>query len=161
LRDRREDIPVLLDHFLRMYGPDHQISDGLRQMLLEYDWPGNVRELENCVQRMVAINSGPILHPADAPSSLYNSQAERATGGSRAVPVLVPPESSPSSSSSAPAVAHSDAGGAGVVPLNEMERSAIIHALEYTRGDRMMAAHLLGIGRTTLYRKLKEYNIKV
>jgi transcriptional regulator of acetoin/glycerol metabolism len=50
--------------------------------------------------------------------------------------------------------------GSAVIPLSEMERGAIINALEYTKGDRMMAAHLLGIGRTTLYRKLKEYNIE-
>jgi len=47
----------------------------------------------------------------------------------------------------------------GVVPLIEIERRAIVHALEFTKGDRMMAAHLLGIGRTTLYRKLKEYRM--
>jgi transcriptional regulator of acetoin/glycerol metabolism len=50
--------------------------------------------------------------------------------------------------------------GSAVIPLSEMERNAIVNALDYTKGDRMMAAHLLGIGRTTLYRKLKEYNIK-
>ena len=47
-----------------------------------------------------------------------------------------------------------------VIPLAELERRAIIHALEYTKGDRAVAAHLLGIGRTTLYRKLKEYNLE-
>jgi DNA-binding NtrC family response regulator len=48
----------------------------------------------------------------------------------------------------------------GVIPLAEVERRTILHALEYTKGDRVMAAHLLGIGRTTLYRKLKEYGMK-
>jgi transcriptional regulator of acetoin/glycerol metabolism len=59
-----------------------------------------------------------------------------------------------------PSGRYPEIGERGVVPLSEMERAAILNALEYTKGDRMMAAHLLGIGRTTLYRKLKEYNIK-
>ena len=165
LRDRKDDIPALLDHFLRVYGSTHAVSNELREMLLNYDWPGNVRELENCVQRMVALNSGPVLHPADAPSSLVNAKLEREISGARAFGVpsgsalsgsrVSSPGSSGSTSGRSPRM-----GGSMVVPLSEMERDAIVNALEYTRGDRMMAAHLLGIGRTTLYRKLKEYNIE-
>ncbi len=163
LRDRKEDIPALLDHFLRTYGPRHSIGNELREMLLNYDWPGNVRELENCVQRMVAMNSGPILHPADAPSSLLNANLERAAAGSKAFAALAPATSNGFSSPGSPRLTsgrYPEMGVRTVVPLSEMERVAIVNALEYTKGDRMMAAHLLGIGRTTLYRKLKEYNIK-
>jgi DNA-binding NtrC family response regulator len=161
LRDRKDDLPVLLDHFMRTYAPRHAISNDLREMLMNYDWPGNVRELENCVQHMVALNSGPVLHPADAPSSLINATLEHSAGShsiasiSRATQAMRGSDSAASSPGSVANMA-----GSAVIPLSEMERDAIINALEYTKGDRMMAAHLLGIGRTTLYRKLKEYNIK-
>jgi DNA-binding NtrC family response regulator len=165
LRERKDDLPVLLDHFMRTYAPRHAISNDLREMMMNYDWPGNVRELENCVQHMVALNSGPVLHPADAPSSLLNATLEDPTAGSQAIASssravqgrrgFDSSDSSPSPSGHPPHMS-----GSAVIPLSEMERGAIINALEYTKGDRMMAAHLLGIGRTTLYRKLKEYNIE-
>ncbi|MGD0578403.1 MAG: sigma-54 dependent transcriptional regulator [Bryobacteraceae bacterium] len=167
LRDRREDLPVLVDHFLRLYGPHHLLSDELRQMLMNYDWPGNVRELENCIQHMVAVNSGPVLHPADAPSSLINTRLQGDSGQRGALAaragVTMPGAGSgrgESPSSQDPELC-AGAFPRTVVPLTELERAAIINALEYTKGDRMMAAHLLGIGRTTLYRKLKEYNIVI
>jgi DNA-binding NtrC family response regulator len=166
LRDRMDDLPVLLDHFMRTYAPMYAISNDLREMLMNYDWPGNVRELENCVQHMVALNSGPLLHPADAPSNLINATIERsAAAGSPSLAALSrAAESGRSSESTGSSLAPSSRipqlAGSVVIPISEMERSAIINALQYTKGDRMMAAHLLGIGRTTLYRKLKEYNIE-
>jgi len=165
LRDRKDDLPVLLDHFMSTYAPRYAISNDLREMLMNYDWPGNVRELENCVQHMVALNSGPLLHPADAPSNLINAAVERSlAGGSPALAAYCgTPQSgrgSASTGSSFPSGQVPQMTANGVIPLCEMERTAIINALQYTKGDRMMAAHLLGIGRTTLYRKLKEYNIK-
>lgn len=151
LRDRREDLPALIAHFLKQYGNGHTLSSDLLELMMSYPWPGNVRELQNCVQGMVAVNTGPVLHAADAPSHLQHHRESAALGrlkkaangnhaagnGDAPVPIVAP-----------------------VVPLAEMERQAIIRALEYTKGDRVMAAHLLGIGRTTLYRKLKEYGIK-
>ncbi|HPT26346.1 MAG TPA: sigma-54 dependent transcriptional regulator, partial [Bryobacteraceae bacterium] len=151
LRDRREDLPALISHFLGMYGHGHTLSSELLELLMSYPWPGNVRELQNCVQGMVAVNTGPVLHVGDAPSHLQHHRESQGLGrlskaanghnaasnGDQPVPILAP-----------------------VIPLVEMERQAIIRALEYTKGDRVMAAHLLGIGRTTLYRKLKEYGIK-
>ena len=159
LRDRREDLPVLIDHFLRLYGPHHALSADLRELLLNYDWPGNVRELENCIQHMVAVNSGPVLHSADAPSALINSRSR----GESSPGVLGALEAAEYGDSPSPreAECNAEVSPRTVVPLTELERAAIIHALRYTKGDRMMAAHLLGIGRTTLYRKLKEYNIVV
>jgi DNA-binding NtrC family response regulator len=164
LRDRKDDLPVLLDHFMRTYAPRHAISNDLREMLMNYDWPGNVRELENCIQHMVALNSGPVLHPADAPSSLLNATIEHSTGShsstSRSRATQAGRSSDSTGSAASPPESSPEMAGSAVIPLSEMERDAIINALEYTKGDRMMAAHLLGIGRTTLYRKLKEYNIR-
>jgi len=161
LRDRRDDLPVLIDHCMRLYGPHHALSDELRQMLMNYDWPGNVRELENCIQHMVAVNSGPVLHPADAPSSLVNARLHGGNG-QRGLPAARAGGNGAGyggSPASQEAGLAAEAFARGVVPLAELERAAILNALDYTKGDRMMAAHLLGIGRTTLYRKLKEYNI--
>ena len=108
--------------------------------LQQYDWPGNIRELEHTVQRMVAMNSGPWLAPADLPSTVMSKNRERdflsASGQDLAAPSI-----------------HC------VTPLADVERRAILNALEYTKGDRTVAAAMLGIGRTTLYRKLKEYGL--
>jgi DNA-binding NtrC family response regulator len=149
LRDRKEDIPELAAHFLARYGRGHELTQPLLEAMSRYDWPGNVRELENCIQRMVAINSGPYLHSADLPSALQGallaSQAESlealvAAAGADGLP--------------APRIP-----ARGVMPLEELERHAIVEALAHTRGDRARAAVLLGIGRTTLYRKLKQYQL--
>jgi DNA-binding NtrC family response regulator len=169
LRDRREDIPALIGHFLARYGRTHSLSQETLETMLGYDWPGNVRELENCIQHMVAINSGPLLHVLDLPSNLQNhvainrsqsmARAASATGSGPAM--LDSPERPMSASQAQPAVAApiAVAPSSPVVPLAEIEKRAILGALEYTRGDRAVAAHLLGIGRTTLYRKLKEYRL--
>jgi DNA-binding NtrC family response regulator len=119
------------------------------QWLLSYEWPGNVRELENMVQHMVAINSGPVLTPADAPTALRNFSGRR-----HAERMPVSPEQRAAGSTPEPFVVP-------VLPLAEMEKRAIINALQYTKGDRVMTANLLGIGRTTLYRKIKEYGIRL
>lgn len=155
LRERTEDIPALINHFLTRVGGNYSLTAEALEVLLSYDWPGNIRELENCVQHMVAINSGPLLHIADLPSNLQNHLIEKkskylmaAAGAGSYAPL---PESGESPATPAPVPS--------VVPLAELERRAILNALEYTRGDRAVAAHLLGIGRTTLYRKLKEYQL--
>jgi DNA-binding NtrC family response regulator len=149
LRSRMEDIPELVEHFLRKYGRSHVMSDEATQVLLSYHWPGNVRQLEHCIQHMVAVNSGPVLHTRDLPTTLLNHlhqpQADmlamaKAIGTGSALPV----ESFPPP----------------IVPLPELEKRAILDAIRYTKGDRTMAASLLGIGRTTLYRKLKEYGVE-
>jgi two-component system response regulator HydG len=142
------------------------------EVLLSYDWPGNVRELENCMQHMAAINSGPLLHLGDLPSNLRNFLTEKkaqylmAAAGTQ---FTVPPASngadgSPKAADDSPATGLAALAAVQnapvVVPLLELERRAIVNALEYTKGDRSVAAHLLGIGRTTLYRKLKEYQLE-
>jgi DNA-binding NtrC family response regulator len=142
LRDRKEDIPELAAHFLERYGASHVLSAELLKALVEYDWPGNVRELENCIQRMVAINTGPVLSTADLPTALANPlAAERAALDFHLLRQAPPPEPPP------------------VLRLDEVERKTIAEALRRTGGDRSRTAELLGIGRTTLYRKIKEYRL--
>ena len=160
LRDRKEDIPELVNHFLTRVGGNYTLTAEALEVMLSYDWPGNVRELENCIQHMVAINSGPLLHVADLPSNLQNHILQKKTQYLTAAatawqgtPALVPSQPSPIPFTAASALI------APIIPLMELERRAIMNALEYTKGDRAVAAHLLGIGRTTLYRKLKEYQL--
>jgi DNA-binding NtrC family response regulator len=112
--------------------------------LQEYEWPGNVRQLEHSMQQMVAMNSGPWLSLGDLNSVIANRRVERGldVGSSIASTSSAVPETSDS-----------------ILPLAEIERRAILRTLEHTKGDRTFAADLLGIGRTTLYRKLKEYGL--
>jgi DNA-binding NtrC family response regulator len=142
LREHKEDIPLLIETFLAAANGRFVLSNDAMEAIMDYDWPGNVRELKNCLERMMAFNSGPLLHFGDLPSTLVNYVRARSLGGLATAAV---------------------AGGApvnGVVPLHELERRAIQHALEHTHGDRTVAAQLLGIGRTTLYRKLKGYRME-
>jgi len=147
LRDRKEDIPSLVRHFLARHGRNHSITAECLESMLSYDWPGNVRELENCVQRMVAMNSGPLLHIADLPSALLNHASAAQSGLLSMVAAVGRADDKPCAAAVEP-----------VLSLPEIEKRAILQALEHTKGDRVMAAHLLGIGRTTLYRKLKGYH---
>jgi two-component system response regulator HydG len=114
--------------------------------LMAYDWPGNVRELENCIERAVALGSGPVLQTGDLASSVLNSRPP-------AGPMLVP-VGDDQEKSLVPLIEPSE----GTVPLAELERRAIFRAIAEAGGDKLMAARMLGIGKTTLYRKLKEYN---
>lgn len=144
LRERKEDIPLLVTHFLQHYGNGHKVPDDLMLALQDYEWPGNVRQLEHSMQQMVAMNTGPWLSLGDLNSLIANRRVEhRMDAGSG------------SAGSSAAASEASDS----ILPLAEIERRAILRTLGHTKGDRTCAAELLGIGRTTLYRKLKEYGL--
>jgi DNA-binding NtrC family response regulator len=145
LRERKEDIPALVGYFLRLHVGNCSVSRECLDAMIAYDWPGNVRELENCVQRMSAVNSGPLLHTADLPTALHTYMEARRAGSLAMTAVAV------ADVSVAPAPP--------VLSLSEVEKRTIREALDYTKGDRVMAAHLLGIGRTTLYRKIKEYRL--
>jgi DNA-binding NtrC family response regulator len=155
LRERKEDIGLLAQHFLRKYGRNHSFALEVLDAMRAYDWPGNVRELENCLQQMVAIHTGPLLHLGDLPSAIQNFLS---AGRAQAM-AMAATTAGPALPKMPPAGELSSAPGFPVLPLIEMERRAIIHALEHTKGDRSVAANLLGIGRTTLYRKLKEYQL--
>jgi two-component system response regulator HydG len=137
LRERKQDIPLLVGHFLerlsRSSGRTVGVSDEALRLMLQYDWPGNVREMENCLERASAMSSGPLLHSADLPSPLQNSAQEQMQ------------QNRPAASR--------------IVPISELERRAILEALARLNGDKLEAARLLGIGKTTLYRKLKEYRL--
>jgi two-component system response regulator HydG len=134
LRERKSDIPLLVTSFLDKFSdpqrPARTISEDAMRRLIAYDWPGNVRELENAIERAVALGSGPILHVADLPSSLQYPTSER-----------VPERDE-------------------LLPLEELERRAILRTLRQTTGDKLAAARILGIGKTTLYRKLKQYHME-
>jgi transcriptional regulator with PAS, ATPase and Fis domain len=160
LRDRKEDIPGLISHFLNRYGKGHTLTQETLEAMISYDWPGNVRELENCIQHMVAINSGPLVHVGELPSMLQNHLITKKTQ-SMSVAVGSHPLAKPAAEAMSHEHRSADTGRPPIVPLTQMERQAILEALEYTKGDRAIAANLLGIGRTTLYRKLKEYQLAV
>ena len=143
LRERKQDIPLLVGRLLerlsRRTGIERTISDGALQRLMGYDWPGNVRELENCLERACALSSGPIVHLGDLPTALQNAE------------MFLP-------STIAPVL---QAGGPQVVPMAELEKQAILATIRVFNGDKLEAARRLGIGKTTLYRKLKEYGAQI
>ena len=146
LRERMEDIPALVTFFLEKYGNGHKASTEVLAALQQYDWPGNIRELEHAIQQMVAMNSGPWLTAVDLNSFVRNPTDQQAFLAASGQSTATPGSQGP-------------AGAAGIMPLAEVEKRAILNALEYTKGDRSVAALMLGIGRTTLYRKLKEYGL--
>jgi DNA-binding NtrC family response regulator len=135
LRERRQDIPLLAAHFLerlsRNSEQERTLSDDALKAMLAYDWPGNVRELENCLERACAFTTGPMIHLGDLPREI--SQLERSTP------------------------AGTGNGTSKIVSMSELERQTILNAIAQLNGDKLQAARLLGIGKTTLYRKLKEY----
>src|SRR6202041_46433 len=77
LRERKEDIPELINHFMTRVGGNYTLTAETLEVMLSYDWPGNIRELENCIQHMAAINSGPLLHVAALPSNLQNHLSQK------------------------------------------------------------------------------------
>jgi DNA-binding NtrC family response regulator len=156
LRDRKEDIPALVNHFMARYSCKHIITREVLDALISYDWHGNVRELENCVQHMVAVNSGPLLHMGDLPSMLQNHLSGK-RAHSLAAAAMVPRSYAASPAESMQVEAEQPSGPPP--SIMEIEKRAISEALLYTKGDRAVAAQLLGIGRTTLYRKIKEYQL--
>jgi two-component system response regulator HydG len=145
LRNRREDIPLLTAHFLDRVSQEHgtkfTLSDEALRTMMRHDWPGNVRELEHAVERACALSSGPVLQLGDLPTGLQEQGLDARRAASATGKTL--PE----------------AGAPKVTTLAELERQAILGTIRTLNGDKLQAAHLLGIGKTTLYRKLKEYGI--
>ncbi len=140
LRERRDDIPLLIDHFIKQTSQRHgksvkSISAAARRKLVDYDWPGNVRELSNKVEWMVVVDADGSLDVDDLPPEVTEAE-ERGDDG--------PP-----------------VGLAALVgqPLEEVERRFIRETLRFTHGAREEAAKLLGIGQRTLYRKIDKYNL--
>jgi DNA-binding NtrC family response regulator len=160
LRQRREDLPLLIAACLEKHSEERHLSFSLgpdaMRVLMEYEWPGNVRELEAVLERACALSSGPVLHLADLPTQLHQVAAAEHEEAIR-IDGRVAAQDRPAEA----------ARGAGtfssadiqIEPIAEMERRMILLALEKLNGDKIMTAKLLGIGKTTLYRKLKEYGI--
>jgi DNA-binding NtrC family response regulator len=134
LRERREDIPVLAEHFMARaagkLGRDVRLSADAVERLLRYPWPGNVRELENAIERAAILARGDAVAPEDLPPHVA---AGLSLGPSPALPRQT--------------------------TLAETERDHILTTLERFGRNHSAAAEALGIGRTTLWRKLKEYGL--
>ncbi len=140
LRERREDIPVLVKAFLERYTTKHDrpaegIEPGAYRRLLAYAWPGNVRELQHAIERAVLVTRGPQLVLDDFPEPLQRASAEPGA------PVTVAPSEVPAGS------------------LEEIERASILKALEATKWNKQAAAALLGLRRPTLYSKMRKHGI--
>jgi len=131
LRERREDIPLLVSHFLAKHARRVQapfLEDGALALLCAHDWPGNVRELENAIESALAIATGPRLRAGDLPMRIQSA----APGSLASIPLT----------------------------LEAYERAALERALAEAHGDARAAAQRLGIGRSTLYRKLGRHGLR-
>ena len=150
LRERREDIPEILDFYLKKSAADNgkdvaDISPEALGVLMAYDWPGNVRELRNCVERMVVFARGATLTMTDVPADIRSAVGEQFEA--KAMPQKT--------TGAAPAEPPAAIG----LNVKENEKSLIIKALEECGGNRSQAALKLNISRRTLYRKLHEYGL--
>jgi two-component system response regulator HydG len=137
LRERRDDIPLLTDFFLKRYAEKNRrrlkgVTPKAMDLLMRYDWPGNIRELENVVERAVIMGRGDYITPEEFPGALKNLDPEDMETRIEAL-----------------------AGKS----LKEMEKAMILRTLEEAGGNRTHAAQILGISRRTLQLKLKEYGI--
>jgi two-component system response regulator HydG len=135
LRDRPEDVPLLAEHFLRVFAAGakaKKMSPRAMRLVMDYAWPGNVRELENAIQRAVVLSRGETIFPEHLPAKV------RAAAGDE------PDE--------APRVGKT---------IREVERDTIVKALKETSGNRTHAARILGISRRTLQNKIREYEIEL
>ncbi len=133
LRERKEDIPLLVNHFIRILSPRAKrevsgITSEAMEILLAHNWPGNVRELENAMERAMALGKGELIDEADLPPHIT-----KARGATVSVPHLP--------------------------TLKESERELIRKTLDYVQGNKSQAARMLDIDRKTLYRKIKEYRL--
>jgi DNA-binding NtrC family response regulator len=148
LRERKEDIPLLVEHFAGE--SDLPIPDVMR-IFQEYHWPGNVRELKHCVERMMALRSEGALRMADMPSALHNF-----VRGNELKTLAKSIEEAPEG---LPEFKRTPLSPHPVIAIPDVERQAISAALAATKGERAKAAEMLKISRTTLYRRIKEYNL--
>ena len=136
LRERAEDIPLLVNHFLGLFSERHGkaikgVDASAMRSLTAYPWPGNVRELRNCVEEMVVLAREDVLTERDLPAPIAGFDVSR----------------------------HAFTVQAGT-PLSEVERKTILHTLHLVAGNKRKAAELLGIAVATLYRKMEEYGLE-
>ena len=138
LTERRDDIPLLAQHFLEIFVDKNKkeikgFTPKAMDQLIRYDWPGNVRELMNAIERAVVLARTDYLDDQDF---------------SILQPLLPQAASAPS-----------DVGNIANIPLEEVEKAAILRMLEYVGGNKSEAARRLGITRKTLHKKLKKYGV--
>jgi two-component system response regulator HydG len=143
LRERRDDIVPLADHFRKQFVKRHKktvrgVSGAASRRLFADDWPGNVRQLRNVIESMVVIDIDEILDVDDLPPEMSHEA---------------------SSDSDVKLAGHEPTAGLIGQPLNEIERWAVERTLRLTGGNREETARILGIGARTLYRKIKEYGL--
>ena len=142
LRERREDIPLLVAHLLRKHTPEGEtpptVDEGAMSYLVSYFWPGNVRELENVIERAITLRQGGRISSEDLPPKVLSGEAAEAG-------------TQPSD----------DLAGlfVGLPTIDEVERRYLLLVLEATGGNRTRAAEILGINRRTLYRMAARFRI--
>jgi DNA-binding NtrC family response regulator len=144
LRERKEDIPLLVEHFLERYATplgieQPVVSDKALDLLMAYDWPGNVRELQNCIYSAITVTSKSTIEPDDLPKRINLEINQPDVAG---------------------AVLDTSLAEIAAQATAKAEQEAINKALSETAGNREKAAGMLGIGRKTLYRKLRQYGIE-
>ncbi|MCH8291965.1 sigma 54-interacting transcriptional regulator [Candidatus Poribacteria bacterium] len=142
LRERREDLPLLAEYFLKKHAEEagksiKGIAAEALQLMISYDWPGNVRELENMIERAVLLETSDLLQEDSLPPQIRLVQKQfHALPTQKEAPI-----------------------GTEILPLEEVEKQAIVQALEMTDNNITDAAQALGTNRTTVYRKLKKYHL--
>jgi len=167
LRDRAEDIRLLVNYFLKKFAETHKqatksIAADVLETMEHYHWPGNVRELENVVHRATVVAKGEAILPTDLPAELFRGGASR--GDLSAEPDTLPPSSSTSESPDLNSVARllfqwaRQDSRLKVIPA--VERELIIQALAETNGNQVRAAKLLGITRATLRKRVEKFSIR-
>jgi len=162
LRDRREDIPALLDHFIKRFNAQERLSvmgttTSTIEMLKTYDWPGNVRQLENTIYRAMILSDGVMLKPHDFPQISGLSPAMQTQSPDPINSLIGTAE--PASETQG-AIEFMDRDG-HLRSLEEIERDLIEFAIDTYSGHMSEVARRLGIGRSTLYRKVREHDLDV
>jgi DNA-binding NtrC family response regulator len=138
LRERVEDVPPLIEHFLRKHqaaynSPVTTVDAAALEVLSKYPWPGNVRELENLVEMILAYGKSAVIRVSDLPERITEAAAPQPK----------------------PAIGDQD-----VFTLKEAERKLIVNALAKSKGNKSLAAQMLGISRKSLYKKIVDYNVQ-
>jgi len=162
LRERREDIPLLIDYFLtkicnELDIPAKSLDNAAYQLLVRYNWPGNVRELENTIKRAIILSSDPLLTTADFLSLNAQKVGDRSPSEEMSLEGLV-------NNKLRSCFANMDKMESGDVysmVLNQVERPLIRFVLEKTKGNQVRAAEILGINRNTLRKKIQELKIEL
>ena len=165
LRDRREDLELLIRVFLdrigRQRGRSLRLAPSASRALLTYRWPGNVRELQNALEYATTVCEGQTIHIRDLPSDVGRYGGERLSTPGHEISVggPVPSGGGASPSPETPPAVRPDLSGRGLSPSETSEAGRILEALEAARYHRGLAAERLGMSRTTLWRKMKQYRL--